>query len=233
MKPALLLFDVDGTLLLSGRAGMRAMTRAFEETFGVPDGFRSAAFAGRTDSILVSEALRAAGLPDTPDNHRRFHDAYVPTLVDEIQKPGTGYKGLLPGVRELVGALEEHDAAFTALLTGNYRAAAEVKLSYFDLWDAFEWGVFSDDSPDRSAFVPIARERAETYDIPEAARHRIVVIGDTPHDVACARAAGAASLAVATGEFTVEELRQAGATIAVRDLADTAAVLERLEEMAA
>lgn len=233
MNPTLLLFDVDGTLLLSGRAGMRAMTRAFEEIFGVPDGFRSAAFAGRTDSILVSEALRAAGLPDTPEHHRRFHDAYVSILAEEIQKPGTGYKGLMPGVRELIDALEEREEAFTALLTGNYRAAAEVKLSYFDLWDAFEWGVFSDDSSDRNALVPIARQRAETYDIPEAARQRVIVIGDTPHDVACARAAGALSLGVATGGFSVEALQQAGATIAMPDLADTARVLRAIEDLRA
>ncbi|MDP2389802.1 MAG: hydrolase, partial [Acidobacteriota bacterium] len=90
--PALVLFDIDGTLLLSGRAGMRAMTRSFATTFGVADGFTHASFGGRTDSFLLSQALQAAGLPDTAENHARFRDAYLPLLEEEIQHAGTGHK---------------------------------------------------------------------------------------------------------------------------------------------
>ncbi len=180
MRPALILFDIDGTLLLSGRAGLRAMTRALADTFGIADGFAGLSFAGRTDSFLVSQALTAAGLPDSAGNHARFREAYVPLLVEEIQQPGTGHKGLMPGVRELVEALDGHHHLHLALLTGNYRDAAEVKLSYFELWDVFEWGAFSDDSADRNALVPIARQRAEIYDVSSEALDRIIVIGDTP-----------------------------------------------------
>ena len=228
MKPALLLFDIDGTLLLSGRAGLRAMTRAFADTFGVADGFKNASFGGRTDSFLLSQALQAAGLPDTVENHARFRDAYLPLLAEEIQHPGTGYKGLMPGARELLEALLDHDHLHLALLTGNYRDAAEIKLTHFELWDHFEWGAFSDDSADRNALVPIAQRRAETYDIPPEAIERVIVIGDTPHDIACAHVAGATCIAVATGGHTVGELRAAGADVVLADLSDTEKVLALL-----
>ena len=76
MNPALILFDIDGTLLLSGRAGLRAMTRAFADTFGITNAFEGQSFGGRTDSYLVSTALRANGMPDTPDQHERFRQIY-------------------------------------------------------------------------------------------------------------------------------------------------------------
>jgi len=228
MIPALILFDIDGTLLLSGRAGLRAMTRAFADTFGVADGFTHASFGGRTDSFLVSQALQAAGLPDSAENHARFREAYLPLLAEEIQHQGTGHKGLMPGARELIEALGEHDHLHLALLTGNYREAAEIKLTYFELWDYFEWGAFSDDAADRNALVPIARQRAEIYDVPPAALERVIVIGDTPYDIECARVAGARSIAVATGGHSVDELRAAGGDVVLADLSDTGKVLALL-----
>jgi phosphoglycolate phosphatase-like HAD superfamily hydrolase len=228
MKPALILFDIDGTLLLSGRAGLRAMTRAFADTFGITNAFEGQSFGGRTDSYLVSTALRANGMPDTPEQHERFRRIYIPLLAEEIEHPGTGHKGLMPGARELLEALDDHDHLHLALLTGNYREAAEVKLQHFEIWDFFEWGAFSDDAADRNALVPIARRRAETYDIPGEAIERVIVIGDTPHDIECARVAGAKSIAVATGGFTLEQLRDAGADEVLADLSDTEKVIELL-----
>lgn len=227
-NPALILFDIDGTLLLSGRAGMRAMTRAFSQTFGIGDVFAGESFGGRTDSYLVSKALTRAGLPDTAENHHRFRDAYLPLLAEEILHPGTGHKGLMPGARELLEALHDYDHLHLALLTGNYREAAEIKLQHFELWDFFEWGAFSDDHADRNQLVPIAKSRAETYDIPVEAIERVIVIGDTPHDVECARVAGATCIAVATGGYTVEQLREAGADQVLPDLSDTGRVLALL-----
>ena len=225
MKPALILFDVDGTLLLSGRAGLRAMTRAFQQAFGIADAFKGESFGGRTDSYLVSNALRAAGLPDTGENHDHFRDIYLPLLAEEIQHPGQGHKGLMPGARELLEALQEYDHLHLALLTGNYREAAEIKLRHFEIWDFFEWGAFSDDHADRNRLVPIAKARAETYDIPGEAIERVIVIGDTPHDIECARVAGARSIAVATGGYSMEQLQEAGANDVLPDLADTQRVL--------
>ena len=227
-KPALILFDIDGTLLLSGRAGLRAMSRAFRQTFGIADAFAGESFGGRTDSYLVSKALAQAGLPDTKEHHHRFRDAYLPLLAEEIQQPGQGHKGLMPGARELLEALGGHDHLHLALLTGNYREAAEIKLQHFEIWDFFEWGAFSDDHHDRNELVPIAKARAETYDIPVAAIERVIVIGDTPHDIECARAGGAASIAVATGGYSVEQLKAAGADEVLPDLSDTERVVSLL-----
>ena len=228
MKPSLVLFDIDGTLLLSGRAGLRAMTRAFHDSFGITDAFKGENFGGRTDSYLVSKALQNAGLPDTPEQHERFRQSYIPLLAEEIEHPGTGYKGLMPGARELLDALHECDDLHLALLTGNYREAAEIKLSHFEIWDFFEWGAFSDDAADRNLLVPIACQRAETYDIPPEAIQRVFVIGDTPHDIECARVAGATSIAVATGGFTVDQLREFGADEVLPDLSDTERVMSLL-----
>ena len=224
----MILFDVDGTLLLSGRAGLRAMTRAFQDAFGISDAFKGESFGGRTDSYLVSKALNAAGLPDVDDNHDRFRETYLPLLVEEIQHPGQGHKGLMPGARELLEALQEYHHLHLALLTGNYREAAAIKLQHFEIWDFFEWGAFSDDHHDRNQLVPIARTRAETYDIPTDAIERVIVIGDTPHDIECARVAGATSIAVATGGFTMEQLNEAGADEVLPDLTDTEKVISLL-----
>jgi len=226
--PALILFDIDGTLLLSGRAGLRAMTRAFQQAFRIGDAFKGESFGGRTDSYLVSKALKAAGLPDTSENHDHFREIYLPLLAEEIEHPGQGHKGLMPGARELLDALQEYDHLHLALLTGNYREAAEIKLRHFEIWDFFEWGAFSDDHQDRNQLVPIARSRAETYDIPAEAIERVIVIGDTPHDIECARVAGAKSIAVATGGFTVAQLQEAGADEVLRDLSDTAQALRAI-----
>jgi phosphoglycolate phosphatase-like HAD superfamily hydrolase len=134
----------------------------------------------------------------------------------------------MPGARELLEALHDHHHLHLALLTGNYRDAAEIKLQHFEIWDFFEWGAFSDDSADRNELVPIARSRAETYDIPDEAIERVIVIGDTPHDIECARVAGAKSIAVATGGFTIEQLKEFGADEVLKDLSDTDAVLALL-----
>ena len=230
MTPALILFDIDGTLLLSGRGGLRAMTRAFQQAFSIADAFKGESFGGRTDSYLVSKALQQAGLPDSAEHHDRFRRTYLPLLAEEIQHPGQGHKGLMPGARELLEALEEHEHLHLALLTGNYREAAEIKLQHFEIWNFFEWGAFSDDHADRNELVPIAKSRAETYDIPAEAIERVIVIGDTPHDIECARVAGATSIAVATGGYTMAQLTEAGADKVLPDLSDTAKVISLLIE---
>ena len=228
LRPALILFDIDGTLLLTGRAGQRAMTYAFQDVYGVPDAFTSVAMAGRTDTSLVSQAMQQFGVPDTAESHEKFRVAYLEKLTKEIHLPGVGRKGVMPGARELLKALAGHPYLHVALLTGNYRDAAAIKLTYFDLWNHFAWGAFSDDAGDRNRLVPIARERARTHGVPHEACERAIVIGDTPDDVNCAKAADALSIAVATGGFSADTLRAAGADFVLDDLSDTEAVLQLL-----
>jgi phosphoglycolate phosphatase-like HAD superfamily hydrolase len=227
---ALVLFDIDGTLLLSGGAGVRAMTRAFEDVFGVVNAFDGIPVAGNTDTFLVGRALAQAGLDDRPEAHARFRRTYLKLLPEEIQRPGTGRKAVMPGVRALLAAIAGRDTFHPALLTGNYERAARIKLTHFDLHRYFSWGVFGDDAADRNELGRLALARAIERAVPAAARANAVIIGDTPQDIACARAAGARAIAVATGMSTAEHLHAAGADAVLADLSDTAAVLSLLIE---
>jgi phosphoglycolate phosphatase-like HAD superfamily hydrolase len=112
---------------------------------------------------------------------------------------------------------------YLGLLTGNFEAGARIKLEYFDLWRYFRCGAFGDDAADRNALVPFAVSRARECGVPDLSPRDILVVGDTPHDIACAHASGATPVAVATGMFTTEQLRDSGADIVFRDLSDTAA----------
>jgi len=226
--PVLLLFDIDGTLVLTGRAGARAMSATFESLFGVPDAFAGVPMGGRTDSSLLSEAFDRWNLDDTPDHHERFRTAYLPALATEIAAPGTGTKAVMPGVRALLDVLRPQASVHLALLTGNYHGAAAIKLGHFGLWDYFAFGAFADDGPDRNQLVPVAQARALSCGVPGEACARVVVIGDTPHDIACAAAGGARSVAVATGGHSRAELTDAGADVVLDDLSDTEAVVRLL-----
>ena len=203
------------------------MTRAFEELFGVPDALRGVHFQGRTDFWIVSDALAAHGVPHDSPALSRFLPVYLRHLAIELAQPGPR-KGILPGVRELLDALSARDDVYLALLTGNYEAAAQVKLEYFDLWRYFPCGAFGDDAPDRNGLLPKAMARVAACGGPSAIAADVVVVGDTPLDVACAQVGGARSIAVATGSHSVEELRAAGADITLDDLSDTRAVLSAL-----
>ena len=225
--PTVLLFDIDGTLVLTGGAGGRAMTRAFEDLFAIPDAFRDISMPGRTDSWILTDAAVAHGIPTDSPDLRRFRDVYLSHLSSELTRPGPK-KGVMPGVRELLDALAPRADAYLALLTGNYEQAARVKLEHFDLWHYFECGAFGDDAPDRNSLLPRALMRIAECGGPEVHPSEVVVIGDTPLDIACAAAAGARSIAVATGGYSVDELTDAGADVVFPSLADTRAVLDVL-----
>lgn len=221
-----LLFDIDGTLVLTGGAGQRAMARAFEELFAIADGFRDIPMAGRTDTWILSNAAAAHGI--LPEDLTRFHDTYVTHLERELDPPNPR-KLIMPGVRPLLDALASRDDVYLALLTGNYQKAARLKLEHFDLWRYFQCGAFADDAPDRNSLVPKAMERIRACGGPAVSPADVIVIGDTPHDVACARIAGARGVGVATGPFSVEQLRESGAEKVFEDLSDTSAFLRLLE----
>ena len=225
-----LLFDIDGTLLLTGGAGIRAMTSAFHEVFAVPDAFRAIDVPGRTDTWILSDAFALHGLPDAAAQLSRFHDIYLSHLAIEIEKPHAG-KTLMPGVRPLLDALSAREDMYLALLTGNFEAAARVKLEYFDLWRYFRCGAFGDAAPDRNGLLPKAIARVGACGGPAVPAHEAIVIGDTPLDVACAAASGARSIAVATGRFSVDDLRAAGADVVFEDLSDTSAVLDAIRAL--
>src|SRR5690606_12603901 len=122
----LLLFDIDGTLVLSGPAGLRALNHAFTHVTGVPEPFKGINPAGRTDGFLLAEAARRAGIPLSDDERRAIETIYYERLGEEIQKPGEGRKAVMPGVRALIDALTPRADVVLALLTGNFRTSARI-----------------------------------------------------------------------------------------------------------
>ncbi len=228
MSQTLLLFDIDGTLLLSGGAGLRALNRAFEEQFQKSDAFAGIPFAGRTDPLLLQEAAARAGITIDDTHRQRFHDRYCELLETEILHPGPR-KGLMPGVEPLLAHLHERDDVSVALLTGNFARAAQIKLEHFGLWRFFLCGAFGDDSADRDRLVPVAMTRAAGVGVAPASPADVVVIGDTPLDIQCARVAGARSIAVATGSFDEDTLKGHGASAVLPDLGDVDAFLDALQ----
>jgi phosphoglycolate phosphatase-like HAD superfamily hydrolase len=144
-------------------------------------------------------------------------------LLEEVPKRGEGRRGIMPGITSLLDTLDRKADVFLGLLTGNFAEAARIKLEHFDLWRYFRCGAYGDDAHDRNALVPVALVRArecgaDSFD-------RIFIVGDTPHDVACAAAGNATSIAVATGGFDVQALRAAGADVVFEDLTDAGAFL--------
>ncbi len=237
----LVLFDIDGTLVLTGGAGIRAMNRACEELVGHPLALDGIPVAGRTDRIILTDVVARAGHALDDGLLERLREGYISNLREEIERPGRtqsfeslgprgGVKAVMPGIRELLDVLERREDIFLGLLTGNFEAGARIKLEHFDLWRYFRCGAYGDDAADRNELVPFALERARRCGLPDISPHHILVVGDTPHDVACARAVGATPVAVATGGFTVEQLRESGAEIVFQDLSRTSEFLNLLGE---
>ena len=225
----LVLFDIDGTLVLTGGAGLRAMMRAFAAVVGDPSALEGVPVAGRTDWIILMDGARRAGRELDDELFGRLREHYLASLREEIELPGHGVKSVMPGVRDLLERLHSCQGVLLGLLTGNFIEGARIKLEHFDLWKYFRCGAFGDDSPDRNALVPVAVARARRQGLPEIAADRVLVVGDTPHDIACARAAGARAVGVATGLYSAEQLRERGADIVFEDLSDTERFLELLE----
>jgi phosphoglycolate phosphatase-like HAD superfamily hydrolase len=224
----LVLFDIDGTLVLTGAAGLRAMNKACEELVGHTEALSGIPVAGRTDRIILADVAERLGRTLDDELLTELRDKYLEHLRTEIELPGRGVKAVMPGIRELLDALEQRDDVFLGLLTGNFETGARIKLEHFGLWRYFRCGAYGDDAADRNALVPFALDRARGCGLPEIGPESIFVVGDTPHDVACARAVGAVPVAVATGGFTVEQLRATGAEIVFKDLSATGEFLALL-----
>jgi phosphoglycolate phosphatase len=229
LQHQLVLFDIDGTLVVTGGAGQRAMNRAFTDVFGIPDAFKRIEIEGRTDTSILGDAFEGQGMTAGPAEVRAFRERYLECLREEVPRPGRN-KRVLPGIGALLEALDPEPQVFLGLLTGNFADAAEIKLGHFDLWRYFRCGAFGEDAHDRNHLVPVALDRARTCGLPahvEAAD--VVVIGDTPRDVACAHAHGARVVAVATGQFDRAALERAGAEVVFEDFSDTEAALRALK----
>jgi phosphoglycolate phosphatase len=224
-KPHLLLFDIDGTLITSGGAGERALTEAMHERFGVENGLDGVVLAGATDARIAREMLENHNLPATPENIGALLDGYLHNLRTHVPAhPGR----VLPGILPLLEALKNRSDCVLALLTGNVVRGAEIKLSHYGVWDYFAFGAFADDHHDRNALGHFARARARDRHGVEFAPEEIFVIGDTPRDIACGRAIGAQTVAIATGMYSRAELAAHAPDFLFDDFSDTTAVLSAL-----
>ncbi|MEN9678673.1 MAG: hypothetical protein RIS76_4569 [Verrucomicrobiota bacterium] len=213
----LVLFDIDGTLIRTGGAGVRAFARAAELLFGAGEETRNLRFHGRTDGSLVSEFLRCHGLTDDPVGRARFLDTYVFLLDEELHRSSGE---VCPGVRELIAALSNLPEPPTlGLLTGNIRLGAALKLTAHGLADVFALGAFGDDHLDRNELARIALARGSAYLGQPLSGNEVVVIGDTRADIECARAIGARCVAVATGGESLPQLLEHSPAVALESMA--------------
>lgn len=230
----LILFDIDGTLLWTNGAGRRAIQRALLDEMGTAGPIDQYRFDGKTDPQIVRELMTLAGHPEAESEDRiaAVCRRYVALLTTELAHTPPPNMRLLPGVVALLAALEPHEAAGRALvglLTGNLEGGAGLKLAAVGLDPArFAVGAYGSDSARRPELPAIAAERAARHTGRSFSGADMVIVGDTPDDVACARPIGARTVAVATGHFDVPQLRATGAAHVFENLTDTRAVTDAL-----
>jgi phosphoglycolate phosphatase len=225
----LVLFDIDGTLLDSSGMGRASMQRALAEVFGSP-GHPSYRYDGKTDKQIVRDTMRLEGHTDEHIDARmeKLIDLYLDGLRTGV-KSGKFHVRPLAGVVELLDVLEARDDVVLGLLTGNVEPGARVKLSAAGIDpDRFRVNAFGSDHEHRPELPAIAQRRAsETLGL-DIVGERVIVIGDTPADIACGRSLGARAIGVASGHYTVEELEAHDPYAVVPSLADTEKLLETI-----
>lgn len=216
----LILFDIDGTILLTQGAGVKAMADAGRELFGEHFTIDGVEFSGRLDTLIWNDLTRINNVLNSQEQHDRFRATYGRKLTERLQHNPTAK--LLPGVRELVHAVLEIDHAMPGLLTGNYPETGRLKIRSAGLDpDVFKVNAWGCDAKLRRDLPPIAIEQHVRLTGRRLRGEEVVIIGDTPHDIDCAKAHGCRSIGVATGAFSVGHLRDAGADLAVENLAET------------
>ncbi|MEM7014205.1 MAG: HAD family hydrolase [Verrucomicrobiota bacterium] len=210
MKPRLLLFDIDGTILDCGGAGFGALKAGLIATFDLHDRAHEMPelqLAGATDAAITRQLFAAFEIEDTPEHRERFFSAYIDELGQGFAANGREAR-LLPGAQQLLEQSANEENVHLGLLTGNIERGARIKLGHFDLDHHFEFGAFGDDAEHRNLLGPIALERAQLHANVSFEPHHAIVIGDTPRDIDCARAAGMKVVAVATGHYSREQLAE-------------------------
>ena len=224
-EPRLILWDIDMTLVNTGAAGQHALVRATIEWFGGDGDLSGVEIAGRTDVAIAHQILEKYKQPATTEKVDAFLDRYVSLLPEELPKRNGR---VLPGVRELLEDLAQQPDKTLGLLTGNLRRGAQLKLEHYGLWRFFRFGAFADDHHDRNQLGPCAVARAAAETATQFAPEQIDVIGDTGHDIACGKAIGARTIAVATGSWSRERLSECQPDFLFADLANVDEVKRKL-----
>ena len=204
-KQRLLLWDIDGTLINTGAAGQRAIVLATAQRFGGSGDLDGVEIAGRTDTGIAHQILAKYGEPMTEESVTTFLDLYLELLAHELPRS----KGqVMPGVLPLLERLERQPDTALGLLTGNLKRGAQLKLEHYQLWHFFAFGAFADDHYDRNELGAFAVTRAQEGTGKKFLPAQVDVIGDTGHDVACGKAFGARTIAIATGSWPRERLAE-------------------------
>ena len=233
MQHTLLLFDIDATLLKTHGAGMRCMAMIAVEMFG--DTFRWGGIdpSGKLDPMIFAEALALNGIDASDEIQEQFRVQYLRRLQEELIACADQVQ-VMPGVHELLALLRDREAhrgdIMLGLLTGNFTAAVPIKLGAIDVDpDWFTITAFGDEADSRPDMLGLAMRRYEDHTGHPPCARRVIIIGDTNRDIDCAKAHGAVAFAVATGRYTVEDLRDHGADVATQDLSDPSPLLELID----
>jgi len=222
----LFLFDIDGTLVLTGGAGLRALNRAFARVLGLEGACQGYSAAGKTDPLIVEEIVgMRLGRAPTPEETEAVLAAYLEALPEEVAS-AERYR-VMPAVEPVLELLAGRRATI-GLATGNVEAGARIKLARADLWRRFPFGGYGSDARERGQLVRRAIERGAAHAGRAFEGHDVVVVGDTRHDVEAAHACGAFALGVATGPESVDQLRAAGAEVALATLEELPGWLARM-----
>jgi phosphoglycolate phosphatase-like HAD superfamily hydrolase len=226
MPKRLLLWDIDGTLISTGAAGQRAIALATARHFGGDGDLKGVEIAGRTDAGIVHQILKKYGEPITDEKVTTFLDLYLELLAEELPR---SQGKVMPGVLPLLEKLERQPDTTLGLLTGNLKRGAQLKLEHYHLWKFFAFGAFADDHHDRNELGAFALTRAEETTGAKFEASRVDVIGDTGHDIACGKAFGARTIAIATGSWPREKLMECAPDFLLDDLSDVDAVKATLD----
>jgi phosphoglycolate phosphatase-like HAD superfamily hydrolase len=224
----LVLFDIDGTLLRSEHAGVRAMLDAFRELHADREfSFDGVEIAGRLDTLIWKDMASRHAVAQDDAAHALFRETYGRHLARRLRDANT--VRALDGVIEVVDRLSREPGVELGLLTGNYPATGRLKVAHAGLRpEAFAINAFAGDGATRRELPPVAMRRYREKHGRDIEPARVVIIGDTPHDVDCAHHNGCRCLAVATGQFSQAELRACGADHVVASLHPVDPVLQWL-----
>lgn len=222
--------DIDGTLVSTGGAGQAAFVVTLDKDFGIQNATsRGVSFAGRSDRAIAADIMAAHGIDPTPEMWARFREAYVRRLSEVLPV----YKGrVLPGVVPLLETLSQRGDTALGLITGNVAQAAQHKLRHYELWHWFPFGGFGDEHVDRCDIAAAALAAGQTH-LNGTPHRELVVIGDTPNDIRCARSIGAYTVAVPTGNTSIDVLRDAKPDVLVETLEDSAPILKLFDRIEA
>ena len=220
----LVLFDIDGTLIDSGGAGVRSLDLALKDLFSIDNGFHGISMAGKTDTQIIKEGIMKHGL-----SANGTIDAVIKAYLNYLRREiNNDRKHVKPGIYEVLEELKPLQDLGLGLLTGNIEQGARIKLEPFRLNEYFPAGAFGSDDEDRNNLLPIAVKRFEELFQQKIEADNCIIVGDTPRDVECAHIYGAMCIAVATGPYSYDDLVEAGADYVVHDLSDQKTLLNFL-----